>query len=217
MTTRQHNILRKGDIIINPKTQRPVKVGSRTWLKLVKDGLVEGSYSDPTELYEVQDKATVEAKIEELNKALPNNVQAVRGRGRYANKIVKRRKQPTTRELTQHTARTAARAVSENIETLTDCYDLESQLENLIMNEILGTTQPQARPPTAPIAIPKQGRGRPKKEQVQEQVYETYEAPIYDYQDNNTDNYRDNNTANEDYEDYTTEYEEPEEKEFYED
>ena len=46
---------KKGTIIINPKTQRPVKVGSRTWLKLVRDGLVEGQYSDPKEIYTVQE------------------------------------------------------------------------------------------------------------------------------------------------------------------
>ena len=44
------NIPKKGDIIINPRTQRPVKVASRTWLKLVKEGIVEGRYTDPNEL-----------------------------------------------------------------------------------------------------------------------------------------------------------------------
>jgi hypothetical protein len=206
------SIPRKGQIIINPQTQRPVKVGSRTWLKLVKDGLVEGRYSDPQELYEVKDMLLegddvsherVETKIEELNQTLPPNQQAVRGRGRYKDKIVKRRKQPTTRELTQHTARTAARAVSENIETLAlfadasaNEEDLEAQLENLIMSEILGSScgygfndvqtprnHPRAdasarRPRTAPI------RGRPKKQPEQE-IYET--APGSEYDDVETE------------------------------
>lgn len=182
MATRQQNIPRKGDIIINPKTQRPVKVGSRTWLKLVKEGLVEGRYSDPKELYEVQDPNNVENKINELNETLPPNQQAVRGRGRYKNKIVKRSKQPSTRAITQHTAKTAARAVSRNIENLTECEDLEAQLENMIMNELLGG-RPQnveQRPQTAPVAIPKRGRGRPKKQQPEPELYETQEAPEYD-------------------------------------
>jgi hypothetical protein len=180
MTTRRQNIPRKGDIIINPKTQRPVKVGSRTWLKLVKDGLVEGRYSDPKELYEVKDfqnQEEIEAKINELNKTLPPNVQGVRGRGRYKNKIVKRRKQPSTREITQHTAKTAARAVSNNIENLTDCEDLEAQLENMIMSELLGTSRAVL---TRPLTIPKRGRGRPKKKV---EKYETQEAPEYDEPD----------------------------------
>jgi hypothetical protein len=48
-------IPKKGTIIINPKTQRPVRVGSRTWLKLVKEGLIQGHYSDPNEIYDVKE------------------------------------------------------------------------------------------------------------------------------------------------------------------
>ena len=39
-TQQQNNVPVKGQIIINPQASRPVKVGGRTWLKLVKDGLV---------------------------------------------------------------------------------------------------------------------------------------------------------------------------------
>jgi hypothetical protein len=190
MTTRQNKVPRKGDIIINPKTQRPIRVGSRTWLKLVKDGLVEGRYSDPKELYEVKDpqnQGEIEAKINELNKTLPPNVQGVRGRGRYKNKIVKRRKQPSTREITQHTAKTAARAVSNNIENLTDCEDLEAQLENMIMSELLGTSGLRSK--TTPITIPKRGRGRPKKKAPEPELYETQEAPEYDEPEVEPDEY----------------------------
>ena len=53
MSIYQHyNLASKGDIIINPKTQRPIRVGSRTWLNLVKQGIVEGRYKDPRELDE---------------------------------------------------------------------------------------------------------------------------------------------------------------------
>jgi hypothetical protein len=190
------NTPRKGDIIINPKTQRPVKVGSRTWLKLVKEGLVEGRYSDPNELYEVKQPnqaEVVEQKIEELNQTLPSNQQAVRGRGRYKNKIVKRHKQPSTREITEHTAKTAARTVSQNIESLSECEDLEAQLENLIMNEILGQNQNQNQNQAIdnPVSSPLK-RGRPRKIQIQEsEKYEIEEPPLYDQEEETPEFYDD--------------------------
>ena len=42
----QQPISNKGDIVISPKTGRSIKVGSRIWLKLVKDGIISGEYSD---------------------------------------------------------------------------------------------------------------------------------------------------------------------------
>ena len=40
----ENNVPEKGQLIINPKTNRPIKVGSRVWLGLVKEKLVEGTY-----------------------------------------------------------------------------------------------------------------------------------------------------------------------------
>ena len=128
---------KKGEIIINPKTSRPVKVGCRTWLKLVKDGLVEGRYNDPNELYEVKEPSETADKIEELNKTLPRGQHAVRGRGKYANKIVRRQKQPNPQELTEYTAKTAARTIAKNVDKLDTYEDLESQLEKMILEEMM--------------------------------------------------------------------------------
>ena len=130
----------KGDIIINPSTQRPVKVGSRTWLKLVKDGLVEGRYADPNELYDIKEGDNEKEIIEKFDAELPDTQQAVRGRGKYANKIVKRNKQPTTRQITQHTAKATARKLKdpEVYEQLQEASDFEAELENLIMTELAG-------------------------------------------------------------------------------
>ena len=74
-------IPKKNDIIINPNTQRPVRVGGRAWLKLVKEGLVSGHYSDPKDLESIGEDP--EEQIKELNKKLPKGVQAVRGRGSF--------------------------------------------------------------------------------------------------------------------------------------
>lgn len=174
----QNNVPRKGDIIINPSTQRPVKVGSRTWLNLVKKGLVEGRYQDPNELYEVKEEENqpeiLEKKIEEINKTLPRGTQAVRGRGKYAGKIVKRQKQPSTKELTEYTAKTAARTVKKNIADLEDMSyeDMERELEQLILSELTsGQSQLQPQP---------KRRGRPKKQTVDEEQYYTQQPDEYD-------------------------------------
>jgi hypothetical protein len=155
---------KKGDIIINPKTQRPVKVGSRTWLRLVKEGIFEGRYEDPKELYEIKDhNENVDKKIDEINEELPSDTHAVRGRGRYRNKIVSRKKQLSTEDVTKNTAKRAAHIVSENLEILSECDgdDLEKQLERLIMSELLLETSKNTR----------------------RQSQKSYEAPAYDEND----------------------------------
>jgi len=131
------NTPKKGDIIINPSTQRPVKVGSRTWLNLVKKGLVEGRYSDPNELYEIKEPIEIKEKIEEINKTLPRGQQAVRGRGKYKNKIVRRHKRPDPQELSEYTAKTAARTIAKNVDNLDTYDDLETQLEKMILAEMM--------------------------------------------------------------------------------
>lgn len=138
---------KKGDIIINPKTQRPVKVGSRTWLKLVREGLVEGKYSDPKEIYTLQDGDDESELISKFNQSLPPNQHAVRGRGKYANKIVKRHKQPSTTETSRYTVKTTARKIKDRdvYEDLHEGGNFEEELEALIMGELanLNTAQPQ--------------------------------------------------------------------------
>ena len=109
MSSNIDNIPVKGSIIINPKTSRPVKVGSRTWVNLVREGIVSGNYHDSNELYEMKEGDDIKQKIQELNKTLPINQQSVKGRGKYKNKIVKRNKTPTTHEITKHTSRRHSR------------------------------------------------------------------------------------------------------------
>ena len=197
------NIPRKGDIIINPRTQRPVKVGSRTWLNLVKQGIVEGRYTDPNELgnlpekYEELPPEEIEQKIEEVNRTLPRGQQAVRGRGRYKGKIVSRNKRLAPEEVSKYTTQVATRAVRNNIEAIADYDeddDIEGMLEKMILAEMMGNnTQPRAMAPV------ERGRGRPKRtEQKTEQKKEKYEtvAPDeYDYEDEYEDEetYEDDN------------------------
>ena len=169
--TKNNNVPAKGDLVINPKTSRPIKVGSRVWLTLVKEGLIQGVYKDSHQLGEVNDNENVDEKIQELNKNLPINQQAVRGRGKYSGKIVKRSKPPSTRDTIKHTARTTARKIKdpEVYEDLQQSDDFEAQLEKMIMEELAGIA-------SEPIPIPRQKprqqvKGSQKQRQHQREYY----------------------------------------------
>jgi hypothetical protein len=172
-------ILKKGDVIINPRTQRPIRVGSRTWLNLVKEGVVSGHYKDPRQLEEVpeeyrENKEYIDEKIKTINKTLPRGKQSVRGRGKYKNKIVTRNTQPTSEEISRYTAQIASRAVTNNIDALVDSDDLEGMLEKMIMEEMMAT-----RPATAPPVVRKKV-GRPKKDDCDDAKYQASDAPPQD-------------------------------------
>ena len=159
---------KKGDIIINPNTQRPVRVGSRTWINLVKKGSLSGKFSDDNiieEKYEELPEDQFEERIKKINEKLPVGTQAVRGRGKYANKIVKRNKPLSQEEITKSTVKKASRAVVNNIDELDEIdYDeLEKELEKLIMQEMLNNG-PNKNRKSKPIPIHKQ-----KKQQVFEE------------------------------------------------
>ncbi len=190
-------IPRKGDIIINPNTQRPVKVGSRTWLNLVKQGVVEGRYTDPKELgqlpeqYEEIPNEEVEEKIEQVNKTLPKHQQAVRGRGRYKGKIVSRNKRLAPEEVSRYTAQVATRAVANNINTLAEYEDddIEGMLEKMILAEMMGgNSKPQAKPKRTKQKAP------PKQE-----AYEEVEPEEYDYEEVEEDYENDDENENWEY------------------
>jgi hypothetical protein len=160
------NIPAKGDLIINPSTSRPIKVGGRIWLKLVKEGLVSGHYTDPKKLGKLPDnEEEAEKEIERINKTLPRGKQSVRGRGIYKGQITTRNKTPDTEDVSRYTAQVASKVVNENIERLSDCDNIEAELEKLILQE---------------MAIKKKV-GRPKKSTAAvEQKYTLQEPEQYD-------------------------------------
>lgn len=193
------SVPRKGDIMINPKTQRPIKVGGRTWLKLVRENLIEGRYTDPKELSPIQEDVDINEQINKANQNLPRGVQAVRGRGKYKGKIVKRNRRPNVEDMTRYTAEIASRTIKDNYDDLNEVDDVEEELQRMIMSEMAGK--------------PKRGRGRPKKKKQAEPMYTIEEQPMYDddeldeeyidndyLYDNNEDNDEDDN--DDDYNDY---------------
>jgi hypothetical protein len=182
------NIPNKGDVIISPKTNRPIRVGSRTWLSLVKEGLIQGTYNDPKELAMTRHE-DVEEQIDDINKTLPRGVQAVRGRGKHKGKLVKRNQQPKTEDVFIHTAKMASRVMAENIEALSESDNLEEELERLILQEItMNSRSNRVSKPT-----PKSNR-----KQI-DQAYELEECQLYDDEEDEDEDDGDFDTEEEEY------------------
>ena len=168
MMNQNQIIPRKGDVIISPKTNRPIRVGSTAWRSLAREGIVPNYYTDPKVLCNAQSEEEVESKINELNQTLPYTHQAVRGRGHYKNQIVSRVKQPGVEIITKTTAKKASKLMKEKSNELEDMdeEELERELEKLILGEIvkkkskpIGITNKKIS--ITPFSQPR--RGRPAK------------------------------------------------------
>lgn len=145
---------RENDIVINPQTQRPIKVGGRIWLKLHKQGILEGEFKAKNEIYSIKeddDEGEIQNKINDANEKLPDGIQAVRGRGKYAGKIVKRRLQPSTEQTTRSAIRKTAQVIREPevYENLQNSDDFQGELEELIMREFTAMNMKQLSPHTS--------------------------------------------------------------------
>lgn len=91
------------NIIINPLTQKPIKIGGRVYIQLVNDGILS-AHNDllENELDTYDDNDDAKEKINDYNEILKDkNMHAVKGRGKHENKIVTRRKKPTINENVQ--------------------------------------------------------------------------------------------------------------------
>lgn len=89
------------DIVINPLTQRPIKIGGRIYMKLVHDGILCKDDLLKNELATYDDESEARDKIIAHNNVLEDNLHAVRGRGKHQNKIVVRRKPISMKEPTK--------------------------------------------------------------------------------------------------------------------
>ena len=136
-------MLSNNDYVRNPKTNRPVKVGSRMWRTLVKEGCLSAeNFVDEKELYALKPNEDPTNIIQELNKTLPRNKQAVRGRGMYQGKIVKKDKphdnlEETVTMVKKASVKAMKQLVPDNFENEEDEDSWQTQLENLIMMELV--------------------------------------------------------------------------------
>jgi len=161
---------RVGDLILNSSTKRAIKVGGRAFNELVKKGVVFDPIIDPKVLANTPpDPEDIPEAIRQLDAMLPNGIQAVRGRGCQAGKIVKRAKPITGIDATRYTVKVAAQAVAANINEICEESGDDAEMIGLVEKLILAEmTQGLRNIP------PKRGPGRPKKAAEEKYV----EAPV---------------------------------------
>lgn len=172
----------KGDLVINPKTNRPIKVGGSVWVKLVREGIFEGIYSDTQELGELpENEEDIEEEIKQIQRTLPIGRQAVRGRGKFKGKIVSRSKPMDSEEVSRYTAKVASKTVKDNMAELAESEDMEAELEQMILRE-MASKKVIKKPIIAskPIAIPKRGKSKQEQYRLRRQQTTTEEEETSD-------------------------------------
>jgi hypothetical protein len=134
-------MVKKNDYVLNPNTQRMVKVGGGVWRSLVKAGICEGAYEAPDKniLYDIEEIDDIDALRNEYDEKLTPDIHSVRGRGKYKNKLVVRKKKITAEQMGDYTRNTAIHAFKDNIDELAGYAsdDLEAELERIINEEML--------------------------------------------------------------------------------
>jgi len=83
--------------MINPLTQKPIKIGGRVYIKLVNDGIISAHndlLKNELDTYDNDDdaKELIKSHNDILQENFNHKLQAVRGRGKHQNKIVVRHK-----------------------------------------------------------------------------------------------------------------------------
>lgn len=72
LKTQDLGLPKKGEYMINPTTKRKIKIGGRTWKKLVKEGSISGNMEDDNVLYRIKESDTdvdIVNKMKELKKS----------------------------------------------------------------------------------------------------------------------------------------------------
>ena len=127
----------KGQFVKNPKTGRFITVGLSCYNKLRKEGYFPEGCVDPRELGDIKsdDKQELENQKFFINRRLPPNKHAVKGRGVYKGKLVVRDRGVDVNEMSKFTAKVARKAMRKNLKKLIACNDTEEidrMLEELI-------------------------------------------------------------------------------------
>lgn len=121
----------KGDIIINPLTQRPVKVGSRTWLQLVKKGIVSGIYKK-SDRFEPDNSVFTPTGSDRKGQQVRFTNQ------RYRKKTVCRGSRKPRGISKKNIAKLTSKVVTNNIDALISSGDnFDEALEELLLIEMM--------------------------------------------------------------------------------
>jgi hypothetical protein len=167
----------KVEMLVNPLTKRPIKVGGKIHKKLIREGVMKGIIEkDENVLYEYGDKDDIDYLKTELNKKLPMRKKAVIGRkgSQYENKIVSRTRTPNTKEIVDYT-----------LNTIKNHSDIDAEIEQMIMNELCFDNNKKSKP--IPIKKERATKSKPQfkiKQPETETEYETegaYESDDDDF------------------------------------
>lgn len=119
------------EYIKNPNSGRMVKVGGRAWRKLVDEGVLDDNYNNPNELYELKEDDDINELKRQYENELNLDFKPVKGRGRYKNKLMKRK---ITKPLNIHQTGRIIRKTKRKLQENPDIDDEE--LENLVLRQI---------------------------------------------------------------------------------
>jgi len=128
--------------IINPRTNKPVKIGGRVYMNLIRDGILKNqNYKDPKILYDIDEKdeeQDIIIKKKKIKEKLNINEDVVKGRGKYKGKLIKKHKQPNTQDVIKHTLKKTSRKLKDKkvYDKIYETDNYEDNFENLMLKEL---------------------------------------------------------------------------------
>lgn len=133
-------------MVINPLTNRTVKVGGKTWRKLIRDGIIKKEEVSNV-LYVAKDKEHAQFALNILkeNKEIPKNKYI----SKSGNKIICKSKPLSQAELSKYVSETSIQIFNENKNNtdLTDLDDAElSEVFQKMIMERMISNQPNTLP-----------------------------------------------------------------------
>ena len=179
----------KDEIVYNPKTNRPIKVGSRSWLNLVKQGVIAGEYADENvlgEYNEEESKQEIKKRIKQLNEKQDIGNQVVRGRGVYKGKLVKRSKALSVQDISKKTSKIASKIVIDD-----EDEKLEKELEAMIYNELMKGKPKKVKPLKQPKPKMSRSKTAPVKKPVVVETEDEEQSDTNNYSENYKIEYED--------------------------
>ena len=145
------------DYVLNPKTKRMIKMGSKTYLRLIRDGVIADSHYVGTQQIpnfetgenhiNIEDLKGVDLKevLDEETMKLENGLVAVPGRGKYKGKLVKRKKKDRTKDLATIATKASVRVIKDHLPEINnhsnhfqdDDEALEKLIQELVASEMM--------------------------------------------------------------------------------
>lgn len=146
--------------ILNPKSGRMIKIGSRAYQKLVSQNVLKVEPSKDTVIAECENPQKAQELQQTLNKNVIGKNKIVSRRG---NRVISSNRRITHEELVTNVSDLAISAVNENQDifydkNLTD-EEISSQIKRLIHQKLIGAS---AKPEVKPII--KQVEAKPSKQ-----------------------------------------------------